>query len=49
MKYDVKSLISTIRLTPGFWLNPLKWMTAQFTGCGGRLALLLSEYVEASL
>ena len=46
--YDVKSLTSIIRLTPGFWLNPLKCRTARFTGCVGRLALLLSEYVEAS-
>ena len=49
MEYDVKSLKSTIRLTPGIWLNPLKCRTAQFTGSGGRLAQLLCEYVEGSL
>ena len=43
MWYDVKSLKSTIRLTPGNWLNPLKCWPARFTGCGGRLAWLLCE------
>ena len=46
---NVKSLISTSRLTPGLWLNTLKCRTARFIGCGGRLALLLSEYIETLL
>ena len=45
----MKSLELTVRLTPGFCLNPLKCRTAWFTGCDGRLALFLIEYIEASL
>ena len=32
----------------GSWLSLLKYWTAQFTGCDGRLAWLLREYVKPS-
>ena len=32
----------------GSWLSLLKYLTARFTGCGGRLAWLLREYVKSS-
>ena len=45
----MNSLELTVTLTPGFRLSPLKCRTAWFTGCDGRLALLLSKYIESSL
>ena len=32
----------------GSWLSLLKYWTARFTGCDGRLAWLLCEYVKPS-
>ena len=32
----------------GSWLSLLKYLTARFTGCGGRLAWLLRKYVKSS-
>ena len=35
-------------LTGGSWLSLLKYWTARFTGCDGRLAWLLCEYIKPS-
>ena len=44
-------MIIQIRLNEwlgGSWLSLLKYWTAQFSGCDGRLAWLLSEYGKPS-
>ena len=47
MKISIR-LIKLIDCSGGSWLSLLKYWTARFAGCDGRLAWILREYVKPS-